>query len=178
MRESNWIREEMAPKLERFLEPLLKAARLDVTFQIGGDSPGDPAFEQPEVTVRFAGRDQEVLLANKAQLLLALEHIALEALRVRSEDHSRVLFDANDYRALRIEELRLSAETAAERVRRTGVPFKFGPMNSRERRTIHVALSNDSAVRTESEGLTPQRGVVVYPAAQAPATAQKNFVRR
>ena len=177
MRDGNWIREEMAPKLERFLEPLLKAARLDVTFQVTDSSPVEPAFEQPEVTVRFAGRDQDLLLVNKGQLLLALEHIALEALRVRPEDHSRVMFDANDYRVLRMEELRLSAETAAEKVRRTGVPVKFGPMNSRERRIIHLALSHDPAVRTESEGLTPHRQVVVYPAAAAPP-AQKSFVRR
>jgi spoIIIJ-associated protein len=73
------------------------------------------------------------------------------------------MFDANDYRMLRIEELRLSAETAAEKVRRTGVPFKFNPMSSRERRVLHLALRNDSSVRTESEGLPPRRQVVVYP---------------
>ena len=39
----------------------------------------------------------------------------MELLRLPSEDHSRLCFDANDYRLLRIEELRLSALTAAER---------------------------------------------------------------
>jgi spoIIIJ-associated protein len=81
-----------------------------------------------------------------------------------SEHHSRVSFDANDYRLLRIEELRLSAATAAEKVKRTGVPFRFNPMNSRERRVIHLALRNEAGVRSESAGVGPQRQVVIYPA--------------
>jgi len=47
-------------------------------------------------------------LPNRAELLLALEHVTMEMLRMPSEDHSRISFDANDYRLLRIEELRLS----------------------------------------------------------------------
>ena len=107
------------------------------------------------------------LLANKAELLLALEHITMEMLRMPSEDHSRISFDANDYRLLRIEELRLSATTAAEKVKRTGIPFRFNPMNSRERRVIHLALRNEPAVRSESLGTGPTRQVVVYPAGMA-----------
>ena len=82
--------------------------------------------------------------------MLALEYITMEALGVPSEDHSRLSFDAQDYRALRIEELRLSAATAAEKVKRTGMLFKFNPMNSRERRVIHLALRNETGVRSES----------------------------
>jgi len=85
-------------------------------------------------------------------------------LRIRPEEHSKLLFDANEYRMMRVEELRLSAQTAADKVKRTSVPFKFGPMNSRERRIIHLALRNDAAVRTESEGMAPRRQVVIYPA--------------
>ena len=84
-----------------------------------------------------------------------------------SEDHSRLCFDANDYRLLRIEELRMSALAAADKVKRTGVPFRFNPMNSRERRVIHLALRNETAVRSESAGIGPGRQVVVYPAGMA-----------
>ena len=77
-------------------------------------------FETPDVTVRFTGPDVDLLLSNRAELLLALEHATMEMLRLPSEDHSRISFDANDYRLLRIEELRLSAIAAAERVKRTG----------------------------------------------------------
>ena len=54
---------------------------------------------------------------------------------------------------LRIEELRLSASAAAEKVKRTGSPFFFNPMNSRERRVIHLALRGETELRSESAGL-------------------------
>ena len=53
-----------------------------------------PEYESPEVTVRFSGGDVDMLLANKAELLLALEQVTMEALRMPSEDHSRISFDA------------------------------------------------------------------------------------
>jgi len=159
-----WTIESLQPKIEGFLRPLLRTARLSLEFEVGDGSGIDPGFEQPDVTVRFQGRDIDLLLANKGELLLALEHVTLEMLRARPEDHSKLMFDAEDYRMLRIEELRLSAETAAEKVKRTGAPFRFNPMTSRERRIIHLALRGDTSVRTESEGLPPRRQVVIYPA--------------
>jgi spoIIIJ-associated protein len=114
--------------------------------------------------VQFKGSDVDLLLANKAELLLALEQVTMEALRMPSEDHSRISFDANDYRMLRIEELRLSASAAAEKVKRTGAPFFFNPMNSRERRVIHMALRDETELRSESGGFGSHRLVVVYPA--------------
>jgi len=117
--------------------------------------------------VKFSGPDVDLLLGNRAELLLALEHLTMEALRIPSEDHSRISFDANDYRLLRIEELRMSAVAAADKVKRTGEPFRFNPMNSRERRVIHLALRNETELRSESLGSGPQRQVVVYPAGMA-----------
>jgi spoIIIJ-associated protein len=131
-----------------------------------GEATGDD-FETPDVVVKFNGPDVEYLLANRAELLLALEHVTMEALRMPSEDHSRISFDANDYRLLRIEELRLSAAAAAEKVKRTGQPFRFNPMNSRERRVIHLALRNETGLRSESSGSGGYRQVVVYPAGMA-----------
>jgi spoIIIJ-associated protein len=75
-----------------------------------------------------------------------------------------ISFDANDYRLLRVEELRMSALAAAEKVKRTHVPFHFNPMSSRERRIIHLALRNEQELRSESVGVGPARAVVVIPA--------------
>jgi spoIIIJ-associated protein len=145
----------------------LRQAGLHLDFEIAEGESANPDFENPEIIVRFGGKDVDVLLANKAELLLALEYITMEALRMPSEDHSRLSFDAQDYRALRIEELRLSAGAAADKVKRTGVPFKFNPMNSRERRVIHLALRNETEVRSESTGHGGYRQVVIYPAGMA-----------
>jgi len=61
----------------------------------------------------------------------------------------------------------MSASAAAEKVKHSGVPFRFNPMNSRERRVIHLALRNETTLRSESGGQGPTRHVVVYPAGMA-----------
>jgi spoIIIJ-associated protein len=153
--------------LDGFLGPLLASAGLDLRYKIADAEASEDDFETPDVLVNFSGPDVDALLANRAELLLALEHVTMEMLRFGSDEHSRLSFDANDYRLLRIEELRLSAQTAADRVKRTGMPFRFNPMNSRERRVIHLALRQEPAVRSESAGAGPARQVVVYPAGMA-----------
>ena len=164
MSERKYRLDAVSPRIEAFLGQVLKDAGLHLKFQIGEGGTAHPDFENPEIAVRFTGQDVDILLGNRAELLLALEQLTMEVLRMPSEDHSRISFDANDYRALRIEELRLSAAAAAERVKGTGMPFAFNPMNSRERRVIHLALRNEPAVRSESSGMAGARRVVIYPA--------------
>jgi len=174
-------------KIETFLHAVIERGRFQLSFQVVEGETRHPDFENPEVVVKFTGPDSELLLANKAEMLLALEQLTMELLRMPAEDHSLLCFDAEDYRMLRIEELRLSALTAADRVKRSGMPFRFNPMNSRERRIIHLTLRAESAVRSESAGMGPQRQVVIYPAgmpsqplpdAPAPAPMRPAVVRR
>ena len=114
-------------KIDGFLQTTLDNGGFKVTYEIQDQQSSEEDFETPDVAVKFSGPDVDLLLSNRAELLLALEHITMEHLRMPSEDHSRISFDANDYRLLRIEELRLSAVTVAENVKRTGTPFRFNP---------------------------------------------------
>lgn len=163
MSEVKYTVEQYAGKIVEFLEKTLKTAGLDLTPQVETGVNVHTEFETPDIMVRFQGHDVDLLLANKAELLLALELLTQEALRVPQEDHSRVCFDANDYRILRIQELRMSAQTAAERVKKTGQPFFFNPMNSRERRILHLALRDETTLRSESVGSGGFRQVCVLP---------------
>src|SRR6267143_157802 len=146
----------LTAELRRFLDLLLGSARFELAYEIclRDSVAAEDAVESPEIEVVFRGRDQDVLLERNAELLQALEYIALRWLRL----------DPGGYRALRIEELKLSARVAAERVRETRQPFRFNPMSSRERRIIHLVLKEQPGVRTASEGVGEQRQVIVYPA--------------
>jgi spoIIIJ-associated protein len=156
--------EALQPRLDQFLKPVIEHGGFELGYELGTPDNRHPEVENPEVTVRFSGPDVDLLLANRAELLLSLEHLAMEALRLPAEDHSLISFDANDYRLLRMEELRMSALAAAEKVKRTRVPFHFNPMSSRERRMIHLALRDEKELRSESIGVGPARAVVIIPA--------------
>ena len=155
-------------QLEPFLNDLLRLARCDVKFEILPANRGDGASgadeDGPEIVVDFSGPEVDLLLQRGGEFLLALEYVATKVLRLPPEERGRIEFDCNDYRSLRVEELRLTAATAAERVERTGEPFALNPMDSRERRIVHLALRDNASVRTESQGGGPYRKVVIFPA--------------
>ncbi len=158
-------REALAAELRRFLDLVLARTRLELAYDIHLTDPTAGAdIENPEVLAVFRGRDQDLLLERNAELLKALEYLALRWLRLDPHYYDRVRFDSGDYRALRMEELKLSARVAAERVRETRQPFRFNPMSARERRVIHLVLKDEPGVRTASEGVGEQRQVIVYPA--------------
>jgi spoIIIJ-associated protein len=161
--ENKYTIADVGPRIEQFLGPVMRITSFDLNWEIEQGQHLHPDFEDPEVVVKFSGPDVDLLLANKAELMLALEHLTMEVLRMPAEHHSRLCFDANDYRVLRIEELRLSAATAAEKVKQSRRPFHFNPMNSRERRIIHLSLRNETDVRSESTGTGPIRQVVIVP---------------
>lgn len=127
------------------------------------------ARQEADIVVRFNG-DEEILLSRNGELLLALEYLVHRCLRLEPDLHNHVQFDCGDYRSARLEELKLSARVAAQRVRETGQPFRFNPMSSRDRRTIHLELNAAPGVRTLSEGSGDRRHLVIYPAAKKPST--------
>jgi spoIIIJ-associated protein len=154
---------ETGPHIEEFLNRIFKLAGFQLAFTVAEGETPHPDFENPDLMVRFTGSDVDLLLGNKAELLLALEQLTMEAIGMAPEEHSRICFDANDRRILRIEELRMSAQAASDRVKKSRQPFHFSPMNSRERRILHLALRDETDVRSESVGEGPIRQVVIVP---------------
>jgi spoIIIJ-associated protein len=96
------------------------------------------------------------------ELLRALEHIAAKMVRLEPEEHDRISFDSGNFKAIRAREMKMAAEAAAERVRRSGTPYSFQPMSSRERRMLHLAFRQYDDLETESSGEGLRRFVVVY----------------
>ena len=163
MDEKKYTVASSGPRIAEFLDMIVRGAGLELSFEILRGQHLHPDLEDPDLLVKFSGPDVDLLLANKAELLLALEFLTMEALHIPVEHHSLLCFDSNDYRTLRIEELRLSAMTAADNVKKTRRPFHFNPMSSRERRIIHLSLRNETDIRSESTGTGPFRQVVILP---------------
>ncbi len=164
---SKYTIDTVGDKVEEFLDIVLDTMDFDVTYDLlDGDEVGD-YFEKPSLVVKFEGPDVGFLMANKGEAMLALEQLTQEVLHMASDEHALLCFDANDYRLLRQQELRVSALTIAERVRESNTPYRFNPMTSRERRILHLALRDETDLRSESSGVGPHRHVVVYPAGMA-----------
>jgi spoIIIJ-associated protein len=154
-----------ANKINAFLQAVVSHGGLRLKYRIVVDPPlpEDRDWERPEILVDLAGPDSALLLDRGGELLRALELLALEMLRLPSGEHEKVCFDCHNHRSMRIQELRSAAAVAAEKVRKTGTPYEFSPMSSRERRIVHLALRDESDLRTESQGEGMRRCLVVYP---------------
>jgi spoIIIJ-associated protein len=161
--EARLDRERTITELQHYLDLAVREMGLEISFEISTPPTVGGGADDKDVLVAFSGADQDFLLEHNADLLLALEHVGHRWLRLDPRLHDRVRFDCGEYRALRLEELKLSARVAAQRVRETGQVFRFNPMSPRERRLIHLELSGAQGVRTMSEGVGDRRQLVVYP---------------
>ncbi len=149
-----------------------------------GDGARDPeGLEGREIYVELAGPDAPLLTQHNGELLRAMETLAAQMLRLEAREHDLVSFDAGNFKALRAQELRMAAETAAEKVRNSGIPYAFPPMNSRERRLLHMAFRDLEGVETASSGEGQDRFLAVFPEGKTnlpvtPAVRPRGFGRR
>jgi spoIIIJ-associated protein len=158
-------RSAAAEALHKFLEEIIRSGKFDLKVNVRALDPGAAPDEGgAEVFADLSGRDNELLLERGAELLQSIEHLAHRALRFEPPFQDKIFLDCAGYRFLRVEELKMMAHAAAERVQTTRQPFKLNPMNSRERRIVHLALQSFPGVRTESVGAGPNRQVVIHPA--------------
>lgn len=154
-------REAIVAGLKRYLDTIIRAGHFNLIYEIQvRDQHADAGAE---IVAQLDGPDRDLLLERNAELLQALQHIAVRWLRLDRQLHDRVRLDCGTYHADRLAELQLSAKVAAQRVRETRSPFRFNPMGAADRRVIHLALQGAAGVRTASEGVGDQRRVVILP---------------
>jgi spoIIIJ-associated protein len=158
--------QEAAQKIAGLLANLNKLGGMRLKYRItAGDGARDPeGLEARVIYVELGGPDVPLVTQHNGELLRALETIAAQMLRLDQREHDLVSFDAGNFKALRAQELRMAAETAAEKVRKSGIPYAFPPMNSRERRLLHLAFKTMEGVETASSGEGQERFLAVYPA--------------
>lgn len=102
--------------------------------------------------LNITGADTAFLLNEGGELLDALQYLLNQAFGRALGKDERIVCDVEGYRAGREAELRAMALHAAQRVRATSSAFVFGPMDPSERRVIHLSLSNEEDLQTESVG--------------------------
>jgi spoIIIJ-associated protein len=154
-----------ANKINELLRGVVTHGGLRLKYRITVDPPlpEERDWERPEVLVEFSGPDSTLLVERGGELLRSIELLAIEMLRLPGNEHEKISFDCMNQRKLRLQELQMAAGVAAERVRKTGMPYEFAPMSSRERRMVHLALRDHADLHTESQGEGARRCLVVYP---------------
>ncbi|MBL8148875.1 MAG: hypothetical protein JNN15_02980 [Blastocatellia bacterium] len=143
-----------ADSLDEFVNTIIEYSGLELSV--------DVSTYDDQVDVEIRGNDIPLLLGHNGELLNALEYLATKILGRHIPSRIKINFDSEGYRKMREKELTLMAQHAAERVRATKRPFTFEPMTPLERRIVHVALAEQTDIKTESQGEGEDRKVIVF----------------
>jgi spoIIIJ-associated protein len=147
--------EELLEEIRALVSSILDAmgfeARVEI-YDAGGFIAADVA---PDNTALFIGQ--------KGETIDALQYLVnVSAFRERPF-FKRIVLDAEGYRQRRVEAIQGMAHRTARRAVRERRTVEMPPMNSSERRVVHLFLSDNPGVTTESEGSGDNRRVRVSP---------------
>ena len=137
----------------RFLKEVIKemGLDLDITAKQGENS----------LYLDIQGKDSGTIIGKRGQTLDAIQYLTSLVANKESEVYTRVVVDAENYRAKREKTLEALANRLANKVVKTKRSVKLEPMNPYERKVIHAALHDHPKVVTRSEGQDPYRRVVI-----------------
>ena len=147
--------EELLDEIRVLVSSILEAMDFEASVEVydaGGFIAADVA---PDNTALFIGQ--------KGETIDALQYLVnVSAFRDRPF-FKRVVLDAEGYRQRRVEAIQGMAHRTARRAIRESRTVEMPPMNSSERRVVHLYLSDNPGVSTESEGSGDNRRVKVSP---------------
>lgn len=103
----------------------------------------------------------ELLIGKSAQTLDALQYVFDKMMNLSEDSSVSLIVDVGYYRKRRVEENVSKALAMAEKVKRSGRPFKLPPMSSIIRKEIHIALKAIPGITTISTGEGPLKQVSI-----------------
>jgi spoIIIJ-associated protein len=108
-----------------------------------------------------AGDETGLLIGKKGETLLGIQTVLGFLLKQKVGEWSRVLVNVGDYREKEEGYLKDLASSTAQRAKETGEPQNLYNLKSWQRRVIHLVLSENKDITTESEGEGEDRYLIV-----------------
>ncbi len=143
-------------QVKHITEELLRQLEVQGTVSVAIDETG--AYR-----VHIETEDTGILIGYHGKTLESFQIILGIIVSKRLEQWVKVYVNVGDYREKREETLMHMAIAAAERALSLGRPVELSNLTASERRVVHLTLSGDERVATESVGEGPSRVLVVKP---------------
>lgn len=113
--------------------------------------------------VHIETEETGLLIGYHGRTLESFQMILTLAVARALNERVKVYVNVGDYREKREEALMLMAQRAAERVLASGRSVELSHLSPSERRVVHLTLSGDERVATESVGEGDERTLVIKP---------------
>ncbi len=111
--------------------------------------------------IELEGNDVGTMIGKRGNTLDSIQYLASIVQNKNSENRFRVIINAEKYREKREKTLQELAKRLGNKCIRTGKYVRLEPMNPYERKVIHAALQDNPKVTTKSEGVEPNRRVII-----------------
>jgi spoIIIJ-associated protein len=119
--------------------------------------------DEPTLVLDIRGGDLSTLIGRRGETLDGLQYLVRLLVAKELGHYVHVVLDVEGYKAHRAQTLKQLALRMAERVVATHKPAALEPMPANERRIVHLALRDNTQVRTESVGMGENRKVTIIP---------------
>ncbi|HHT45204.1 MAG TPA: protein jag [Fastidiosipila sp.] len=120
--------------------------------------------EDGSLNIEVTGKDCGPAIGHHGETLDAIAYLTGLAVNRKADKRVRVSLDIGGYRQRREKKIREMVERQVDRVESSGKPSRLKPMTAAERRIVHLALKGRHGVITYSQGVDPERYVVIAPA--------------
>jgi len=117
--------------------------------------------ENEAVKVQIESEEPGLLIGRHGETISSLQLLLGAMVSRNLGEWTRVMVNVGNWRQTREESLKRMADLAAEKAIFSGQPVALPPLSPSERRFIHIYLSQNSKVKTESEGEGSLRQVMV-----------------
>ena len=113
------------------------------------------------IQINLFSENSSILIGKNGRTMEALQYLIKNSIFNKTGFKINVILDVEDYKEKINKHLEYNVKKIAREVRKTGVDAKLDPMNSYERRIVHNAVNEIKGVSTISEGVEPNRYVVI-----------------
>jgi spoIIIJ-associated protein len=131
---------------------------------LDADGDIDELVSAGRPVVEVVGARLQSLIGPRGATLEALQELTRLAIFKQTGEPSRLLLDVGGFRDQRRKELAATARNAVEKVKQHGEVVKLEPMSAFERKCVHDVVNATPGVESESEGVEPNRRIVISPA--------------
>lgn len=153
-------------QLQAQVDPIEEAKMYLTNIALGmgiTDLTIDHELDGKYVSFKLSSEKAALLIGKRGLTLNALQHLTQLILNKTAKTFMLLQMDVEDYRERRQVALEQLASRMADKANRTRQPVAFEPMASYERKIIHNALANRLDIETYSEGVEPNRYLVIEP---------------
>ena len=145
---------DIAEEIKNYLKETLNNMGIDeIQFEV--------KIREEQISIKMFSNKNNILIGKDGKTLKALQTLIRQHIYREINTYPYILLDVENYKEKQIKNIEFLARRLAKEVLRTKQPIVMDNMNSYERRVVHNVLTKFDKLTSASEGVEPNRHIVI-----------------